>query len=132
MDTLEARVFSILRQAYPEGRTRQQLVMDLYGESVQVNINNDTRDRGVRRAIENMRKRDIPIFSTSGSAGYRLELNDNTLGKLIKGMRDRTDSLNDQIRSLERTAARLRHARETALPESYPPRQKAEQLSFMK
>lgn len=131
MDTLEARVFSILRQAYPNGRTREQLVMDVYGEFSQTNINNDTRDRGIRKAISNMRRRDIPIFSTSGEAGYRLELSENELGKMIAEMRRKRENLDDQIRSLETTAARLRHARDTALPEQYPPKPKAEQLSLI-
>ena len=131
MDTLEARVFSILRQAYPEGRTRQQLVMDVYGELTQANINNDTHDRTIRKAISNMRLRDIPIFSTSGASGYRLDLSENDLGKLIGDMRRRRENIDSQIRSLEKTVARLKYARESKLPESYPPREKAEQLHFL-
>ncbi len=132
MDTLEARVFSILRQAYPDGRTREQLVFDVYGEKALENINNDTRDRGIRKAISNMRRRDIPIFSTSGGSGYRLDLSENDLGLMITGMRRRRDNLEDQIRSLEKTVSHLRHARESELPEEYPVREKVEQLSFIK
>lgn len=131
MDTLEARVFSILRQAYPEGRTRAQLVYDVYGVVVESNINNDKHDRLIRMAISAMRKRDIPIFSTSGAPGYRLELSENSLGLMISEMRDRRENIDAQIRSLETTILRLRHARETALPEDYPPREKAEQLSLI-
>lgn len=131
MDTLEARVFSILRASYPEGRTRQQLVFDVYGVQADVNINNDTRDRSIREAISRMRKRDIPIFSTSGAAGYRLDLSVNALGKLIVDLQGRRDHLDDQIRSLERTRLRLKHAEDEKLAETYPPREKAEQLRFM-
>ena len=131
MDTLEARVFSVLRQAYPEGRTRRQLVQDVYGVAAQENINNDTNDRTIRRAINRMRLRDMPILSTSGASGYRLELSENNIGKMISDLRGRRESLDEQITSLEKTRARLKHARESALPETYPPREKAEQLTFI-
>jgi gamma-glutamyl-gamma-aminobutyrate hydrolase PuuD len=131
MDTLEARVFSVLRQAYPEGRTRRQLVLDVYGEEASENINNDTRDRGIRMAISKMRKRNIPVFATSGGSGYRLEMSENTLGKMISDMRGRRERLDETITSLEKTRARLKYERETSLPDVYPAREKVKQLSFM-
>jgi hypothetical protein len=131
MDTLEARVFSILRDCYPEGRTRRQLVLYVFGENAQENINNDKHDRAIRMAIHNMRLRDIPIFSDSGHSGYRLELSENTLGTMITDLRNRRESIDEQITSLEKTRARLKYAREAELPETYPARDKAEQLKFI-
>jgi hypothetical protein len=57
----------------PSGMTRYQMVMDIFGYWPE-NLSNDQGDRLIRKAIEALRK-DWPIVSNSGEAGYRLTEN---------------------------------------------------------
>lgn len=70
-DELSRQVLEILA-ANPQGVSRSVLISKIYGVWVPDNeLANSIYDRRVRKAIEALRK-DWPIVSNSGEAGYRL------------------------------------------------------------
>jgi hypothetical protein len=70
-DELSRQVLEILMRN-PSGMTRSALVAEIYGFWIPDNeLASNVYDRKVRKAIEGLRK-DWPIVSNSGEAGYRL------------------------------------------------------------
>jgi hypothetical protein len=116
LPTLERKIFDALR-AHPEGLRRAQLVAIAYGEMVRAGApaNNSTKDRKVRKA---MRTRMIPIISSSGQAGYRLDVSRDARERMLADLRSRRDKLTDLIN---------RAAKFYSLPERLPVEEIAQQ-----
>lgn len=94
---MERRVFDALK-ANPAGLTRPQLVAIVYREwTSKIVVNNNTKDRKVRKAIESLRLKLVPIVSTSGQAGYRLDVSREARQKMVAELISRRDHLNEQI-----------------------------------
>jgi len=70
MSKLQRDVYNLLKQN-PEGLTRQELVLKIYGYRP-VRLEACADDRKIRKAIEKLRQRLFPIVSTSSQPGYRL------------------------------------------------------------
>lgn len=90
------RLFDLLK-SHPAGLDRRQLVLLVFGQPARPNINNDTRDRKIRETISAMRARFIPIISTSGEAGYRLDDSEQARESMLAELIKRRDSINAQI-----------------------------------
>lgn len=100
MDDLERRVFQALRE-HPEGMRRPQLVAYVFRQTRSSRtINNDTQDRKVRKAIESLRLKGVPIISTSGRPGYRLDASEKAKREMMAELISRRDRLNELIRTV--------------------------------
>lgn len=82
LSELERKVLEVLLKA-PNGITRRGLVQAIYGVEAQRNLSNDPHDRKIRNAIERMRECLIPIVSSSGKAGYRLDTSPVAIQNMI-------------------------------------------------
>ena len=85
LSEIERRVLEVLLKM-PGGITRRGLVRAIYGVEAQRNLSNDPYDRKIRKAIERMRECLIPIVSSSGKAGYRLDTSPEAIQNMITEM----------------------------------------------
>jgi len=81
----------------PRGSNRKGLIRVVFGEEPQTNLGNDTRDRKIRKGIESLRNRGIPIVSTSGRAGYKLDTNPKNIACMIKEWESRIVHLQQRV-----------------------------------
>ena len=102
MSDLERRVFDALR-VNPEGLTRQELIAVVYrGTGIALNLSNDRRDRKIRKAIQSLRGKGVPIISSSGRAGYKLDASPAGIQTMLNDLTSRRDRLNELIRRVQR------------------------------
>ena len=97
IDQLMKDIFRLLKEN-PEGISRQELVLHICGywpESLDGNVD----DRKIRKAIERMRNRLIPIVSSSGHPGYRLDTSRDAVRAMIAEWSSRREKLTDLINS---------------------------------
>ena len=88
---------------HTEGLTREQLIRVTDGRMAWQNIGDDPADRKNRRAIASLRDRLIPVKSSSGEAGYRLDATVEGLREMLAEMearRDKADEKAKQIREM--------------------------------
>ncbi|MFN2150623.1 MAG: hypothetical protein ACK2T5_03430 [Anaerolineales bacterium] len=85
LSEIERRVLEVLLKI-PGGITRRGLVRAIYGVEAQCNLSNDPYDRKIRKAIERMRECLIPIISSSGKTGYRLDTSPEAIQNMIAEM----------------------------------------------
>jgi hypothetical protein len=96
LPVLELKILEALLQA-PKGLTRKGLVRIVFREEPRTNLGNDTRDRKIRKGIEHLRNRGIPIVSTSGRAGYKLDTNPKNIECMIKEWESRIIHLQQRV-----------------------------------
>ncbi|MBN1451265.1 MAG: hypothetical protein JW963_09640 [Anaerolineales bacterium] len=96
MSELERKVLEVLLKA-PGGITRRGSVRTIYGIEAQSNLSNDPHDRKIRKAIENLRKRMIPIVSSSGKAGYRLDTSPEAIQNMTRELKSRIAHLEQRL-----------------------------------
>lgn len=94
-----ARKLIELLKANPQGMNRRQLVLAVHGVPARIDLNKDNNDRKNRLVIAALRLRCIPIVSTSGKAGYRLDESDESRKKMLGEMISRSQKLNAQIKA---------------------------------
>jgi len=96
LSEIERRVLEVLLKT-PGGITRRELIRVVYGVEAQHNLSNDPHDRKIRKAIERMRECLIPIVSTSGKAGYRLDTSPEAIQSMITEMESRIAQLKQRL-----------------------------------
>jgi len=96
LSEIERRVLEVLLKT-PGGITRRELIRVVYGVEAQRNLSNDPHDRKIRKAIERMRECLIPIVSTSGKAGYRLDTSPEAIQSMITEMESRIANLEQRL-----------------------------------
>ena len=96
LSKLERKVLDALLKV-PNGITRRGLAQAIYGVEAQRNLSNDPHDRKIRKAIESLRKRMIPIVSSSGKAGYRLDTSPEAIQNMIAELRSRIAHLEQRL-----------------------------------
>lgn len=96
LSELERKVLDALMKA-PGGITRRGLIRIVYGLEAQRNLSNDPHDRKIRKAIESLRNRMIPIVSSSGKAGYRLDTSPEAIQNMIRELRSRIAHLEQRL-----------------------------------
>lgn len=103
LDELEHKIFVAL-QRNPDGLTRRGLVQVVFGYHVypEDDINNNKHDRKIRMAIANMQDRLVPIVSSSGKAGYRLDVSKETAERMALEMESRATKLQDKARRIRK------------------------------
>lgn len=93
---IERKILEALCQA-PKGLTRRGLVRTVFGQEAHTNLGNDTRDRKIRKAIESLRNRGIPIVSNSGKAGYKLDTDPENIECMIRELNSRIVHLQQRV-----------------------------------
>ena len=96
LSELERKVLDALMKA-PNGITRRGLIRVVYGVEAQRNLSNDPHDRKIRKAIESLRSRNIPIVSSSGKAGYCLDTSPEAVQNMIAELRSRIAHLEQRL-----------------------------------
>ena len=96
LSELERKVLDALMKA-PNGITRRGLIRVVYGVEAQGNLSNDPHDRKIRKAIERLRNRMIPIVSSSGKAGYRLDTSPEAIQNMSAELRSRIAHLEQRL-----------------------------------
>jgi len=90
------QILNTLLQA-PKGITRKGLIRTVFGEEPGNNLSNDTRDRKIRKAIEHLRNLGLPIVSTSGKAGYKLDTDPENIEEMIREWESRIVHLQHRV-----------------------------------
>ena len=96
LSELERKVLDALLKA-PGGITRRGLIRAIYGVEAQHNLSNDPHDRKIRKAIESLRNRMIPIISSSGKAGYRLDTSPEAIQNMVAELKSRIAHLEQRL-----------------------------------
>lgn len=132
LSDLEMKIYQALRK-YPDGRTRRQLIFDVFGLLIPrtVDLNNNKYDRKIRLTIAAMRDELIPIVSSSGEAGYRLDLSTETIKKMIDEWSRRQEIYRQKVERGNRLILRIREIGERALPVQLVKAAAPKQLSLM-
>jgi len=114
LSELERHIFESL-QHNPEGLTRRELVYQVYGYVIHPDedLGNNKHDRKIRMAIASMQDRLIPIVSSSGKAGYRLDVSRENAEQMALEMESRARRLYDKAR-------RIRHFHSIPMPVEFP------------
>ena len=96
LPVIERKILEALCQA-PKGLTRRGLVRIVFGEESETNLANDTRDRKIRKVIESLRNRGVPIISNSGKAGYKLDTDPKNIECMIRELKSRIAHLQQRV-----------------------------------
>lgn len=131
MDKLEVKIFESLRRVYPATLTRYDLLECVFGYRPEEheNLNNNTDDRKIRSAIASMFEKGVPIVSTSGGAGYRIDIELENWAGLISELEGRKATISTKLDAANRIVSRIRKSGINAIQTDVPasPRQ----LSFL-
>lgn len=100
LEKIKRKILEALLRA-PQGLTRKGLIRVVFDEEAQKNLSNDTRDRKIRKAIESLRDRGVPIVSTSGKAGYKLETDPEKIAEMLDEMKSRIAHLNQKVQAIQ-------------------------------
>lgn len=122
LDELERKIFQALRNAMPNGVTRRHMVYIVFGVTIPegADINNNKYDRKIRKTIEVMREKLIPVFSSSSESGYRLVLDETTISMMIAEWQNKRDNYTDKINQGQKLLRRIRDLGERAIPDEMP------------
>lgn len=101
LSTLERAIFEALRNN-PQGLTRRALVAAVYHTAPSGNLSNDTRDRKIRLAIQKLREKGVPIISSSGLAGYKLDASPEGRARMLADLESRKARIEELIRRVQR------------------------------
>jgi len=93
---IEHKILEALLKA-PNGLTHQALIRTVFGVDPRRNLANDPHDRKIRKGIESLRNRMIPIVSSSGEAGYRLNTSPDAVENMIRELESRIIHLKQKI-----------------------------------
>ena len=99
---LARKVFNELKDN-PAGLTRFDLLEKIYGPGARYlaekrGLANSTDDRKIREAIEELRNNGIPVVSSSGAPGYRLDDSPEAVGAMVAEWQSRVNNLTARIR----------------------------------
>lgn len=128
---LESKVLDLLIKADGKTVTRHQFIHAIYGYMPEGSLSGNKHDRKVRKALESLREKGATfILSSSGEAGYRMDLS-------IEKAEEMANELESRARKLSEMAEKIRDAlTPVQLPESVcvaanPLHNSPRQLSFI-
>ena len=96
LNEIERKILEALMKA-PKGLTRQGLIRVVFSVEPQHNLGNDPHDRKIRKGIESLRNRLIPIVSSSGEAGYRLDTSPDAIENMVIEWESRIAHLQQKV-----------------------------------
>lgn len=136
LDELEIKVFHFLRRVYPASLTRYDLLECIFGQrpAEDENLNNNTDDRKIRAAIASMFEKGVPIVSTSGGAGYHIDIDLDKWADVIAELEGRKATISTRLDAAYRIVGHIRKSGINAIPTNMSQiinGSKPQQLSFM-
>lgn len=96
LNEIEHKILDALLKA-PKGLTRQGLIRIVFAVEPLRNLSNDPHDRKIRKGIESLRNRLIPIVSSSGEAGYRLDTSPDAIENMVIEWESRIAHLQQKV-----------------------------------
>ena len=96
LNEIERKILEALLKT-PKGLTRQGLIRIVFSVEPQRNLSNDPHDRKIRKGIESLRNRLIPIVSSSGEAGYRLDTSPDAIENMVMEWESRIAHLQQKV-----------------------------------
>jgi hypothetical protein len=97
-DEDERKVFDVLLRADGGRVSREELVWDVYGVTIDPSkLANSVEDRKIRTIIRRLRERDYPIVSSSGEPGYTMKANPEEMDIYIAELASRKERLQEDI-----------------------------------
>jgi len=96
LNEIERKILEALLKA-PKGLTRQGLIGIVFTVESQRNLGNDPHDRKICKGIESLRNRLIPIVSSSGEAGYRLDTSPDAIENMVLEWESRIAHLQQKV-----------------------------------
>lgn len=124
LSELERKVLGLLNK-HRDGLTRFELLEHVFGPGSRYlaekrGLANSTDDRKVRETIESLRNNGVPVVSSSGKPGYRLDTSPEAINSMIAEWQSRVENLQTRIRKAARYYG-------VQLPASYTQTQQATQ-----
>lgn len=122
LDELEVKVFHFLRRVYPAPLTRYDLLECIFGyrPAEDENLNNNTDDRKIRTAIASMFEKGVPIVSTSGGAGYRIDIDLEQWNEVAKELESKKATFQKKVSAAYRIIRTIRKYGVNAIPSNVP------------
>lgn len=97
-DEDERTVFDLLLHADGRRVTREELVLQVYGVTVDPDkLASSVEDRKVREIIRRLRERDYPIVSSSGTPGYTMKASSAEMDIYIADQASRKEKIQENI-----------------------------------
>ena len=96
LNEIERKILEALMKA-TKGLSRQGLIRIVYGMKPRPNLGSDPKDRKIRKGIESLRNRLIPIVSSSGGAGYRLDTSPDAIENMVLEWESRIAHLQQKV-----------------------------------
>ena len=88
--------------------TREQLIFAVFGVWPTGDLSKDPHDRKVRRVIESLRDRPLPIVANSAEAGYRLDTSEEAIQKMVDELESRRSKLDVRVSRLRLILERIK------------------------
>lgn len=122
LEELEVKVFHFLRRVYPASLTRRDLVEFIFGyrPADEEDLNNNTDERKIRKAISSAYNKGVPIVSTSGGAGYRIDIDLEQWTKIAAELEAKKKTLSRKIKATFRIVGKIEKAGINAIPTHVP------------
>jgi len=122
LDELQVKIFHHLRRVFPGSMTRYDLIEAVYGyrPADDENLNNNGEDRKIRTAIAAMFEKDVPIVSTSGSAGYSINIDLGNWETVVNELEHRKETLEKKETAARRIIERIKKIGRDAIPSRVP------------
>jgi len=122
LEEFEMSVFASLRRVYPASRTRRDLLEDVcgYRPGEKEDLNNNTDDRKIRTAIASMYDKGVPIVSTSGGAGYHIDIDLEKWDKVAAELEAKKETITKKIDATYRIVGKIKSAGIHAIPTDVP------------
>lgn len=122
LEELEVKIFHFLRRVYPATLTRRDLLDMVFGyrPADEEDLNNNTDDRKIRTAIASMYEKGVPIVSTSGGAGYHIDIDLDKWDKVAAELEAKKDTISKKIDATYRIVGKIKSAGIHAIPTDVP------------
>lgn len=122
LEELECKIFHFLRRVYPAALTRRDLIECIFGyrPANEEDINNNTDDRKIRTAIASMFEKGVPIVSTSGGAGYHIDIDLEQWGKVAAELRAKKETISKKVEATYRIIRMIRKHGIDTIPSQVP------------
>ena len=122
LDELELKVFHFLRRVYPAALTRRDLIECIIGyrPAEEEDINNNTDDRKIRTAIASMFEKGVPIVSTSGGAGYHIDIDLEQWDKVAAELKAKKETISKKVDATHRIIRMIKKYGISSIPSKVP------------
>ncbi len=132
LEPIEEEVFHALYMAwvYKKGPLSREKLCEMYFGYIPESLASSTEDRKIRKAIESLRNRGIPILSSSGESGYWLDVSEKAIKAMIAEWESRRARLGERVEAANRALIAIHRLGAQAIPATVQPHEKARQIGL--